>query len=406
MVSHGSISGTGRGQPRVEDAEELRTAAAGAPRTVVFGFLDLGEGGAQRLTLATCGALRRDLFRPVVLCARGEGSLVERARALGIPVRLLGRLRRPFDLGSIARLAAELESLRADILHVPLYSRASPYFRIAARFARVPLVVAHDWSMPRPPGRLRRSADRLLRRRTRFVAASRAQERELLLSGVEPASIAVVHAGIDVERFAAGRSEATRAALGIDAACPVALLPARLAPVKGHDDLIAALPAVLARVPRLVVLCAGEGPLARSLAERLRVEGLERHVRLLGQVEAMPDLYAAADLVVLPSRVEGLPSALLEAYAARRAVVATAAGGIPEALVDGCEGRLVGVGDRAALAAAMVELLEDPILRGAMAERGRARVEREFRLAGATRRLEEVYGRWLAAADRRLDRAC
>ncbi len=67
----------------------------------------------------------------------------------------------------------------------------------------------------------------------------------------------------------------------------------------------------------------------------------------------MPDLLAAADFVVLPSRVEGLPSVVLEAYAARRAVVATDAGGVREALTDGCEGRLVPVGDGAALAAAV-----------------------------------------------------
>ena len=380
--------------------------AVGAPHTVVFGFLDLGEGGAQRLTLATCGALRRERFEPFLLCARGDGPLVARARALGLPLRALGRLRRPFDLGAIALLAAELRRLRADILHLPLYSRSSPYFRLAARLAGVPLVVAHDWSVPERLPRLRRSADLLLRRGTRFIAASQAQESELLRTGVRPESIAVVHAGIDVERFAAGARHATRAQLELEEGRPVALVPARLSPVKGHDDLISALPAVLARAPRLVVLFAGAGTLAGALAERLRRDGLERSVRLLGHSEAMPDLLAASDLVVLPSRVEGLPAALLEAYAARRAVVATAVGGIPEALADRCEGRLVPAGDGAALAAAIGELVADPALRAAMAYRGRKRVEREFRLDTATRRLEEVYGRWLAKAERRLDRVC
>ncbi len=99
----------------------------------------------------------------------------------------------------------------------------------------------------------------------------------------------------------------------------------------------------------------------------------------------MPDLLAAADFVVLPSRIEGLPSVLLEAFAAGRAVVATDAGGVREALTDGCEGRLVAVGDGAALGDAMVELAAHPRLREAMAQRGRARVERDFRLDSATR---------------------
>ena len=186
----------------------------------------------------------------------------------------------------------------------------------------------------------------------------------------------------------------------------MALVPARLVAAKGHDDLISVLPAVLARAPRLMVLCAGDGPLAGRLAERLRGEGLAGSVRLLGHTEEMPDLLAAADFIVLPSRVEGLPSVVLEAFAAGRAVVATDAGGVREALTDGCEGRLVPVGDGAALAAAVTELATDPARRAAMAERGRARVERDFRLDRATRRLEAVYERWLAAAERRLDRAC
>lgn len=373
---------------------------------MVFGFLDLGEGGAQRLTLATCGALDRRRFRPALLCARGDGPLVEPARASGLPVHLAGRLRRPFDLGAVSHLAEQLRDLAPDIVHVPLYSRASPYLRLAARLAGVPVVVVQDWSLPERLPALRRGADRLLRAGTRFVAASRAQERDLLGAGVPAAAIAVVHAGVDVARFASGAREATRAALGLAEAAPVALVPARLVAAKGHADLLAALPAVLAHVPRLQVLLAGEGPLAGELAERLRSSGLEGQVRLLGQVERMADLYAAADLVVLPSRVEGLPAVLLEAYAAGRAVVATAAGGVAEALTDGVEGRLVPVGERTALAAALTELAADPARRQAMAERARARVERDFRLESATRRLEAVYERWLAAAPRRLDQAC
>ena len=409
MVSDDSVSGIGRSGPRQPQppfAAELREGSPGASRTVVFGFLDLGEGGAQRLTLATCGALRGGRYRPVVLCARGDGSLVEAARARGLQVRALGRLRRPFDLAAVTLLAEELRALGADILHVSLYSRASPYFRLAAQLAGVPLTVVHDWSLPDwlPP--LRRSADRLLRGRTRFVAASRAQERDLRQAGVRPDAIAVVHAGVEVEHFAAGARQTTRAALGLEDGRPVALVPARLVAAKGHDDLISVLPAVLARAPRLMVLCAGDGPLAGRLAERLRGEGLAGSVRLLGHTEEMPDLLAAADFIVLPSRVEGLPSVVLEAFAAGRAVVATDAGGVREALTDGCEGRLVPVGDGAALAAAVAELATDPARRAAMAERGRARVERDFRLDRATRRLEAVYERWLAAAERRLDRAC
>ncbi len=402
MVCDGSISGAARRQRK---AGELREVSPGAPRTVVFGFLDLGEGGAQRLTLATCGALCRERFHPVLLCARGDGSLVGPARALGLSVRLLDRLRRPFDFGAVALLAEELRALRADILHVSHYSRASPYFRLAAHLAGVPLIIVHDWSVPAKLPALRRSADLLLRRRTRFIAASRAQERDLGRSGVHPEAIAVVHAGIEVGRFEAGERQGTRDGLGIEPDRPVALVPARLVAAKGHDELLSALPAVLAQEPRLLVLLAGDGPLASALAARLRSDGLDGSVRLLGHAENMPDLYAASDFVVLPSRIEGLPSVLLEAFAARRAVVAIDVGGVREALSDGVEGRLVAPRDGPALASAVLELASSPATREAMARRGRERVERDFRLEPATRRLEAIYERWLATAER-LDRAC
>ena len=309
-------------------------------------------------------------------------------------------------LPALALLAEELRALATDILHVPLYSRASPYLRLAARLAGVPLVVAHDWSVPRPLSRMRRGVDRLLRRNTRFIAASQAQERELLRTGVPAAAIAVVHAGIDVERFGAGDRRATRAALGLEADRPVALVPARLAAAKGHDDLISALPAVLAREPRLTVLLAGDGPLAGALADRLRREGLAGSVRLLGHSEAMPDLYAAADFVVLPSRVEGLPSVLLEAYAARRAVVATAAGGVPEALTDGCEGRLVPVGEIAALCRRGSRARRRPGAAGgdggARPGAGRTRLPAGRRDAAARSGLRALAGH----RPRQLDRAC
>ena len=82
-------------------------------------------------------------------------------------------------------LARSLRELRATIVHVPLYSRSSPYVRVAAILASTPLTVAHEWCRPTRPQGLRRWADRLLARHSRFAAASEAQARELELHGVE-----------------------------------------------------------------------------------------------------------------------------------------------------------------------------------------------------------------------------
>lgn len=371
-------------------------AGAGA-RRVVFGFLELARGGAERLTLAAARSLDRGRFVPRLLCVGTPGPLAGSAAAAGLEVEGLGRLSRPFDLGAVAAIASTLRHGRADVLHVPLFSRASPYLRVAARRAGTPLVVAHEWSRPRRAPLVRRVADRWLDRGTWYVAASAAQRAELLAAGVAGSRIAIVRSGIEVERFGGiSRSEARRG-LGLAPETRVIVVAARLEPIKGHADLLAALPRMLEAQPNLRVLLAGDGSLAASLRDEIHRAGLAEAVALLGEREDVSSLLAAADLALLPSHVEGIPSFLLEAMAARRAFVACRVGGVEEAVSDGVEGILVPPRAPAALAAAAARLLADEVSRAEMGERGRARVEREFRVEASTRRLETLYSTWLAS---------
>jgi len=380
----------------LDDSPPSRAAAAAGARRVVFGFLELADGGAERLTLTAARHLDRDRFLPSVLCAGAAGPLAGAAGAAGLEVESLGRLARPFDFRAVAAIAARLRWRGADILHVPLFSRASPYLRAAARRAGTAVVVAHEWSRPCRPGLLRRLADRWLDRGTRYVAASAAQRADLLAAGVAPSRVVVVRSGIEVERFGEFPAAAARRDLGLPPDAPVIVVAARLEPVKGHVDLLAALPRLLDVWPRLRVLVAGEGSLAASLRDRIGGVGLSGVVDLLGAREDIARLLAAADLAVLPSRMEGIPSFLLEAMAARRALVACRVGGVAEAVTEGVEGLLVPPNRPEALAAAAARLLADESLRREMGERGRARVEREFRVETTARRLEALYSAWLA----------
>ncbi len=426
--------------------------AATAPRpiTVVYAFLDLADGGAQRLTLGHCLRLDRTRFRPEILCVRGpltaaelalrsfddaasssrsptsirspnapSTTLINDARSANIPVHLLGRLRRPYDLAAVPIIAARLRSISPRIVHVPLYSRAAPYIRLAARLAGGPLVVAHEWSRAQPLSITRQIADRLLQPDTRFIAVSEHHARSLIADGVRPADIQIVIDGVDTTRFHPQSRDAARAELDLPADRSIALVPARLHPAKGHADLIAAMPTILSRVPNLLVLCAGDGPLRDRLPLDVKAADLsESSIRFLGQRNDMPELFAVADIVVLPSHVEGMPSAMLEAFASARPVVATDVGGVREALVDGEAGRLVPPGDPAALAQAIIDLLIGPversdpadpfdradsgdstdrtnITRAAMGARGRALALEHFRAEDSTRRLEAAYEAWL-----------
>ena len=165
--------------------------------------------------------------------------------------------------------------------------------------------------------------------------------------------------------------DAVRAALGLPAGTALAVTVARLAQQKGLDLLLEA----AARwrddgVPVLVAV-AGDGPLRAALQARADAEGLP--VRLLGHRDDVPDLLAAADVVVSPSRWEGQPLSLREALRAGAAVVATDVGGV--GAVTGDAAVLVPYGDPGVLADAVAKVLADDDLAGSLRARaaGRAR---------------------------------
>jgi glycosyltransferase involved in cell wall biosynthesis len=141
---------------------------------------------------------------------------------------------------------------------------------------------------------------------------------------------------------------------------PLVLAVGRLHPQKGYDVLVRALPLL----GDVVVAVAGDGPLADALRQQAPA------VRWLGRRTDVADLYAAADVVVLPSVWEARSLTAQEALLAGRPLVATAVGGLPELVGDGA--LLVPPGDADALAAAVRSLLDDPVAAAALAARGRA----------------------------------
>ena len=180
-------------------------------------------------------------------------------------------------------------------------------------------------------------------------------------AGVAPERLRVVLNGVADRPPRASRAE-IRSALGVADGARMAVTVARLTEQKGHRDLITAVPAVLSRVPGTRFIWVGDGPLEGTIRAALRDAGLENDVALLPHHDDVPGLLAAADVVVLPSRFEGLPLVALEAMAAARPVVGTAVIGLVETIRDRRTGRLVNPGDAEGLGAAIAEVLADPQL--------------------------------------------
>nr|WP_269205348.1 glycosyltransferase [Motilibacter aurantiacus] len=164
------------------------------------------------------------------------------------------------------------------------------------------------------------------------------------------------------------RRAEVRAELGVGSS-PLVVAAGRLAPQKAYPVLLQAARTWRDRLDRPLTVIAGDGPLREELQRRITDDGLA--VRLLGHREDVSDLLAAADVAVLPSQWEGRPLVAEEALRAGAPLVATAVGGVPELVGDAAV--LVAPGDPAALAAAVVALLDDPVERVRLSAAARER---------------------------------
>ena len=347
----------------------------------------LRYGGIESLGLEMLAA-EGGRGRQIVIALDGDGEaavgawprlapVADRLRFMGKPEGLAPTL--PLRL---ARL------LRRERVEVVQTHHVGPllYGGVAARLAGARLVhVEHDaWHLDDPGrARLMRRLVRLLRPRLAAVSDGVAGKAGATLG----APVAIVRNGVDLDRFAPGAKTAARAALALadlgDA--PLVVCAARLERVKGVDVLIEA----MADAPPAATLAiAGDGS-ERSALEALAEARAPGRVRFLGRIDATPDLFRAGDVGALPSRAEGLPLSLLEAQAAGLPVVATAVGGVADA-VDPDTGLLVPADDPVALASA---------LRDALARRG-APSPRPFIAArfGMTAMMDAYARLWSGAA--------
>ncbi|MGH7151860.1 MAG: glycosyltransferase, partial [Planctomycetota bacterium] len=191
----------------------------------------------------------------------------------------------------------------------------------------------------------------------------------------------------------AGDGSRVRREFSIPTEAPVAVTVARLDPMKGHGVLLEAAAQVVRTLPETRFLLVGGGPIEPELRAQARGLGLGRSVIFAGMRSDVPDLLRAADVFVLPSLDdrEGFGIALLEAMACGLPIVASRAGGIPEAVPDGSAGTLVPPRDPVSLASAILLLLGDPVRRRALGAEGRRLVEGRFSMGAFVRRTEEFY---------------
>jgi glycosyltransferase involved in cell wall biosynthesis len=352
-------------------------AATAVPVRVLLLVKGLGPGGAEQLLVSGARVADHAAFDYSVTFLRPDKThLVPAMESAGVPARLLPR-------GRLGRLGWPLELRRTmaghDIVHAhsPLLAAVA---RLAARTLprdRRPVTVSTEhnvWGNFSWPTRILNAATVGLDGR-RWAVSS--EVRRSMWGGLGGNVVVLVHGVVQEDAPPpAGTRDRVRGALGLsDDAVVVALTVANLRREKDYPNLLRAAQAALAQEPRLHVLAVGQGQLEAEVQALHRELGLGDRCRLLGYRTDVKDLMAAADLFVLASAFEGLPVSIMEAMAAGLPVVATAVGGVPEAVVDGETGLLVPPRDASALAAALLQLARDPDLRAEMATKARVRSE-------------------------------
>jgi len=313
----------------------------------------------------------RDAPQVLAACPRLVGAL----QAAGVSARRWAGPTSPRGLGQL------LGALRAmpEVIHAH-DSRAHGAIAATARGAADRLVVHRRIDdVPRD-----RASTRWKYRRGRFVCVSGAVAAVLEAAGVERDRLHVVRSAVQAPVEPPSRPPVRR---------PLQLLAyGALVEHKGHADLLDAL-ALAGSTPRLTL--AGEGPLRGALTARARALELGDRVRIVDPPETHEALLGASDLFVQPSRTEGLGTAVLDASAHGVPVLATEAGGLPEAVGEG--GWLVPPGDPPALAAQLDHLdglaARDPREFARRGSIGRDRVSREHSVGGMVRGVAAVYDR-------------
>lgn len=373
----------------------------------------IGLGGVPEVVYHLLRLLPRDRFERHLFVLRAPEDEAEartarlsRLESIGVAVTFArGQAGRA---SGIAELADWLVERRIGLLHTHSY-RPNLYARLSGALCRPRglRVVAHYHNVYRDKWDGDPSALALERHLSQvtdaMLAVSRLVAAHVTTSlGLDESRVEVVENGVEVERFAGLDRARARAALGLPPTATIVGLLGRICEQKGVDDFVEVAGRLRGRHPdaRFVVFGGVEDDrLYDALCARIAALGLSDVFSFVGYVTDVQHVYAALDIVAVPSRWEGFPLVVAEAMAASRAVVATTVGAIPEMVPDGEAALLVPPREPARFAEALQTLLVDPARRQQLANAGHSRAA-ALSWERAAARVADIYERVLATPRR------
>lgn len=367
------------------------------PLRVLYVIDSLRMGGAERVTTALLPLLAKSGVSPLLctLNRKDENRLSEARDDLSIPVFDLSA-KRLVDIMAFRRLLRLLDREHVHLIHAHLQD-ATIFAAAAGRLCRIPTIatrhlVSDDMSTLRH--QLRNRLERFIARTAvaRVIAVSESARSQFMAdASLSPRHCTTIYNGIDSSQFfSLTNKTGQKGMIGLpenvqDA--PVIVMIGVIRPGKGHAVAIEA----MKRVPGAHLVLVGDGD------QKLRVEleaqaiKLSSRIHFLGERQDIPQILAAADMLILPSDTEALPTVLIEAGAAALPAVASNVGGCAEIIVHEETGLLIPSRDPEALAMAINRLLTDRNLAISMGLRARNLVREHFSLQHQAARLSALY---------------
>jgi glycosyltransferase involved in cell wall biosynthesis len=367
------------------------------------------QGGTERQAIQLVRLLKTDGRCNVQLaCLNKRGSLLEEAERLGLQEIVEYPLTSFYDRNFVAqvrRLAGFLKKARIDVVHAhDFYTNI--FAMTAAALAQVPARIASK----RETEGFRSTSQKFIERCSfrlahRVVANAEAVRNRLIEEGVSAGKVVTLYNGLEMERIlprANSKRDELLADFGLPASSDrlerrfVTIVANLRHEVKDHPTFLRAARIVHQAAPEAGFVLAGEGPLTESLRRLAAGLGIADEVFFTGRCEQVAELLHLSEVCVLSSRAEGFSNSILEYMAAARPVVVTDVGGAREAVTEGESGYLVNAGDYEAMAARILELLQDPVKAQTFGERGRQTIKEKYSCAAQLDRAMRLYEELLA----------
>ena len=339
------------------------------PIRVMFLTTSMPVGGAETLLVNLVRRLDRNRFAPEVICLKDRGPLGEEL-AGEIPV-YSHLLKHKYDLSVLPRLIRLMRSRQTAIVVTVGAGDKMFWGRLAARFARVPVVLSalHSTGWPDSVGRLNRILTPIT---DGFIGVADAHAQHLVERERFPQEkVFTIYNGVDVDRFVPSARSNAREELGIPADAPVVAILAALRPEKNHEFFLAGAERIRKQLPKAHFLVIGDGHRRANLEHCAAELGLSDCTHFVGSRDDVPELLAASDLLALTSHNEASPVSIIEALSCGVPVVSANVGSVPEIVLEGKNGFLFERGDIDGFVRHCVSILADCPLRERLAACGR-----------------------------------